>query len=861
GGAGWAFPNDPLTPDSDESWSDWRGYQQVEVFTGTKANAASTYYWLYRGLDGDRTDKSDSSKTRSVSVTDGNGTPYADHPWLSGQVLESSRRDGTGQSHERVWHDYWSYDTATYDGLPDARFVRESKTTTDDLISGGAWREHVVNDVYDNSSSTSTSYGLPVRTEDLGDNAVQNDERCTVYGRAYNTDTFPNSDVKRWMVLPDETIHHSTDCSSRSSANIDSDTITLYDGASSLATDKPTDGNVTSEITDLDATHSRKVTNTYDNAGRIRTTTDAKGNATNDPANHTTSTTYSPETSWPTSGVKVTSPDPDGNGSGTPLSSTTWYSRLWGSPYKILDANGQTTRIDHDAVGRTWKVWNPTEMSGYTAGTTPSMKFTYTITTNPNSDGVPYLVNRTDAPPVVKSETLQSGSTYVASYAYLDGLGRTRETQTTAPGGTGRTVVSTRYDTSGNVTGTSAPFYNTGSAGSGMVNPTVASLPSYTDLLIDYAGRTTQSRIMVNGNPQIQGQTITNYHGDYTTTVPAVGERTNTYTDVYGQTSKVVEFGPSTYTTTYEYTATGELWKITDAKGNVTSYTYDWAGERKTTTDPDATTDPTTKTGSSSTTYDDNGNIFTTTDAVGATLTYAYDNLNRPLTVSQGSTVLSAHTYDTATGGLGQLASSTSYSGGKAYTSAVKGYDANGRATGITDTLPSDSMGMAGSYTYDYGYDTAGHRTSVHYPAMGGLPDETVTTAYDGLGLPTTVTGVLTSGGNTTNVTYVDATNFDTLGRLTGRTYGTSATTTTTAQRSYAYDDATGTGWLSNITTTTSTKGTVQNDTYARDAGGQTTALKDNLTGQSECYTYDELNRLSRAWTTEASTGCSGPFT
>ncbi|MCC5476870.1 RHS repeat-associated core domain-containing protein [Streptomyces barringtoniae] len=847
GGAAWAFPNDPLTPDSDESWSDWRGYQQVEVFTGTKANAASTYYWLYQGMDGDRTSKSDSSQTRSASVIDGAGTSYTDHAWLKGQVLESSQRDGTGQSHERVWHDYWSYDTATYVGLPDARFVRESTTTTDDLISGGAWRRHIINNVYDNSSSTSTTYGLPVRTEDLGDNAVPGDERCTVYGRAYNTDTFPNSAVKRWMVLDDETIHHSTDCAGRNSANIDSDTITLYDGATSLATDKPTDGNVTTAITDIDASHSRTVTSTYDQAGRVRTVTDAKGNATGDTADHTTTTTYSPATSWPTSGVTVTTPDPDGTGPGTAMTTTTWYSRLWGSAYKILDANGQTTRIDHDAVGRTWKVWKPTEMGGYDAGTTPSMRFTYTITTKPNSDGVPYLVNRSDAPPVVKSETLQSRTTYVASYTYLDGLGRTRETQTDAPGGTGRTVVSTRYDTSGNVTGTSAPFYNDGGkAGDGMVLPTLDTIPSYADLLIDYAGRTTQSRILAYNKPQIQGQTITNYHGDYTTTMPSVGERTNTYTDVFGQTSKVVEFGPSTYTTTYQYTAAGKLWKITDAKGNVTTYTYNWAGERTATTDPD--------TGSSSTTYDDNGNIATTTDANTATLSYTYDNLNRPLTTSQGSTVLNAHTYDTAPGGVGQLASATSYSGGKAYTTAVTSYDADGRALGTTYTLPSDTMGMAGSYTYDYGYDAAGHQTSVHYPALGGLPEETVTTAYDGLGLPTRVTSSL-------GTTYVDATNFDTLGRLTGRTYGTTASTTTTAQRSYHYDDATGTGWLSNITTTTSTKSTVQNDTYTRDTAGQTTELKDNLTGQSECYNYDELDRITRAWTTEASTACSGAFT
>ncbi|MFD5430499.1 hypothetical protein, partial [Streptomyces sp. NPDC127084] len=115
----------------------------------------------------------------------------------------------------------------------------------------------------------------------------------------------------------------------------------------------------------------------------------------------------------------------------------------------------------------------------------------------------------------VTTQQLLSGSTFMTSYTYTDGLGRTRETQTLSPTGSGRTVVSTRYDTSGNVTGTSAPFYNASASGSGMVLPTVANLPSYTDLIIDYAGRTTQSRLMALGNPQAQLQSLSNYHGDY----------------------------------------------------------------------------------------------------------------------------------------------------------------------------------------------------------------------------------------------------------------------------------------------------------------------------------------------------------
>ncbi|EKX61797.1 RHS repeat-associated core domain-containing protein [Streptomyces ipomoeae] len=830
----WAFPNDPLTKDENESWTDWRGYQQVEVHTGTKSNAASTYYWLYRGMDGDRTSKTDPSATRSVTVDDGDSgrAPVTDSAWLRGKVLETSNRDGSGQSHQRVWHEYWVYDTAQYDGLPDARFVRESKTTTHELTSAG-WREHIVKDEYDTAEPASTKYGLPLRTNDWGLSDTD-DNRCTTYGRAYNTDYFPDSLVQRWMVLPDETRHYAADCASRASTNQDSYAVTLYDGATSVTANKPVDGLATAVRAYTDADHYRETTATYDQGGRQITATDAKKN--------TTTTTYQPATSWPVNGVKVTKPDPDGDGPGTATSSTTWYSRLWGSPYRVLDANGRTTRMVSDSVGRTVQVFRPSEIANYPSGT-PSIQFRYDITVSDNSEGVPDLVST--VPPKVTTEVLQSDSTKLTNYTFTDGLGRTRETQVPAPSGSGRTVVSTRYDTSGNVTGTSAPFYNSGVAGTdGMVLPTVASLPSYTDLVIDFAGRTTESRIMVKGDAQTQGQTITGYHGDYTTTVPAAGERTNTYTDVFGQVSKVVEFGPSTYTTSYEYTRNGDLSKITDSKGNITTYTYNWLGERLTSVDPDM--------GTTTVAYDGNGNIDTVKNGNNAVITHKYDNLDRPVAVEKNGTVLTRRTYDTAPGGIGLQATSTSYSGGYAYTTAVTGYDVNGQPTGSQVVIPADGSGLEGTYSVGYAYDTAGHMTDVSYPATAGLPAETVTTGYDAFGLPEKVSSAL--------ATYVSATDYDALGRLTGRSYGTAATTTTTANRSYTYDDATGTGWLKNITTTTSTKGTVQNDEYVRDAGGRITDLTDKLTGQHQCYTYDELSRLSRAWTTQSTSGCAGPF-
>ncbi|MFD1831286.1 RHS repeat-associated core domain-containing protein [Streptomyces desertarenae] len=837
GGAGWRFTNDPLTEDEDETWSDWRGYQQVEVFTGTKGNAASTYHWLHRGLDGDRTSKTDPSATRSVEVEDGFGTAYTDSPWLAGKTIETSKRDGSGSSHERVLKEYWVHTTARYDGLPDARFVRDSKTSTHQRTSTG-WRVHTVKDEYDGTSPTSTTYGLPLRTNDWG---LENhgDNRCTTYGRTYKTSNFPGSDVKRWMVLEDERRHYAADCASRAAANQDAYTVTLYDGAASVADNDAalSDGNPTEKRVHTEAAEYRSTAYEYDAGGRVTATVDGKGNRT--------TTTYSPATSWPVDGVKVTTPDPDGTGPGTAMSTTTWSSRLWGTPYRVLDANGRTTRVVHDAVGRFNRVFKPTEVGNYPDGD-PSTTFDYTIPTTTNADGVPDAVT---GPPRVTTSALQSGTTYLRTYAYLDGLGRRREIQTPTPDGTGRIVVSIRYDTSGNNTGTSAPFRNSGAPGSGMVLPTVADLPSYTDLIIDWAGRTTGSQILVNGAVQAVGHTRTHYHGDHTVEVPAAGERRETHSDVFGQITKVVEHGPTgAATTSYEYTRSNQLKKITDAKGNTTRYTYNWTRDRVATNDPDA--------GASTSTYDANGRVATTTDAENRTLTYAYDALMRPTTVSEGTTTVSRTSYDTAPGGAGQVASTTTYSGGKAYTQAFTGYDARGRVTGKRITVPDDGSGLAGSYTFGYGYDRADHLTAVDYPAIGGLPAERVTTSYTAQGNPQKLTSPL--------ATYQSAIGFDHLGRLNARTYGAGGGTDATVNRTYTYNDADGTGTLLGTKAAVTAGGATtaaQDDSFTRDLGGRTTAVRDALAGQSECFSHDELSRLTRAWTTQDADGCSGAAT
>jgi YD repeat-containing protein len=55
---------------------------------------------------------------------------------------------------------------------------------------------------------------------------------------------------------------------------------------------------------------------------------------------------------------------------------------------------------------------------------------------------------------------------------------------------------------------------------------------------------------------------------------------------------------------------------LTSPKGRQSTYGYDWLGRRTTTSDPD--------TGASSSTYDNNGNTLTSTDARGTTVATDY---------------------------------------------------------------------------------------------------------------------------------------------------------------------------------------------------------------------------------------------
>ena len=151
--------------------------------------------------------------------------------------------------------------------------------------------------------------------------------------------------------------------------------------------------------------------------------------------------------------------------------------------------------------------------------------------------------------------------------------------------------------------------------------------------------------------------------------------------------------GPGTAgaaTTAYSYDVQDHLKTVTDAEGNLTTYTY---------SDRDFLTQQVSPvTGTTTYTYDAHGELVTTTDARGIVTTRTVDVLDRvtAVTYSDG-TPGTSYAYDVGSFGKGRLFSITREGQTISY-----GYDRFGRQT------------QDGALAY--GYDVNGNRTRMSYP-------------------------------------------------------------------------------------------------------------------------------------------------
>ena len=208
--------------------------------------------------------------------------------------------------------------------------------------------------------------------------------------------------------------------------------------------------------------------------------------------------------------------------------------------------------------------------------------------------------------------------------------------------------------------------------------------------------------------------------------------------DAQGNPTRTVQapgVGGFGFATSSSYDTLNRQKTSTDAKAGVTRFGYDGRDRTVQVTDPrslvtqssrnglgDVTSLVSPDTGTASHTYDAAGNLTTRTDSRGVLATYSYDALNRPTSVvyTQSGQASFAYgwTYDQTGGGfsngIGRLTSTSHPSGSTQYS-----HDPQGRI--LTDTQrvsPASGANPAElAKTVAYGYDAAGHVTSITYPS------------------------------------------------------------------------------------------------------------------------------------------------
>ncbi|MFI1223148.1 MULTISPECIES: RHS repeat-associated core domain-containing protein [unclassified Streptomyces] len=796
-GMGWAKSKDDEFTDAKHlTYGERKGYGRVQVRSGVAPDKRTLKeYRYFRGIDG-------------AVVKDHEGIAVTDREAFAGMTREEATYNGDGGKLETTTsHEPWrSAATATEtraEGLPTRyAYATAGKSEQTRTAVGTGWRSTRTERTFD-------ALGQTLTESSLGDTAKTGDERCTTTAYA------PNASLNI-LTTVSETKTVAKPCGTAPSlpGDLISAVRHYYDGATSPAT-APVRGDVT-RLDEQDAKgtgYLTTATHTYDQHGREKTSTDA--------LQVTTRTDYTPATLKAPTTVAVTNAKDH--------VATTTHDPVRGVVTATVDPNGKRTDAVHDGLGRVLKVWEP----GWPKAAhedKPSAEYSY-------------VISRTEAN-AVATKTLKQNGAYTTTYALYDGLLRERQTQAPATGTQNRIMTETHYDTRGWAWQTYAPYFAEGAPSATLSSAAVNTVPAAVQNHFDGLGRVTDALSVKFGDKQWRSRTV--HEGDRTTVIPPKGgTATTTVTDARGRTTDLLQYTDAQRTasqkTTYTYGKYDEPSTVTDPDGNVWSYTFDSRGQKTRSDDPDK--------GVTETTYNSLGQPVTTTDERGVTLTTEYDVLGRTTELKQGSTALSKWTYDTLA--KGKLTSSTRYVGGAAYTTATDGFNDRYQPTSTTTTVPAAAGGLAGTFTWTYGYKPeTGALLWTLNPAVGDIPAERVVTNYNSDDQPFRTSGQFDA--------LVSNTRYDVFSRPVRTEF--SADLGKKAYKTQVYDEHTG-RVIQQTTDRDVAPQRVDDTAYTYDPSGNVTGVT-SISGQdaqkstdTQCFTNDPLGRLTEAWT--AKTDCA----
>ncbi len=384
---------------------------------------------------------------------------------------------------------------------------------------------------------------------------------------------------------------------------------------------------------------------------------------------------------------------------------------------------------------------------------------------------------------------------------YYDSLAREIRAETQGFDGT-LVRKDTQYDSLGRVAQVSRPYY-------------VGATPVWTLPAYDVLGRVVLAQEPATSSGP--AWTTTDYNGLITTITVSnngagtglPGGVTQTKTTTKNSQGQVVQVKDTQNNLlSYTYDEFGNLKTTTDALGNVTTLTNDLRGRKTTMVDPDM--------GTWSYFYNALGELIRQTDAKGQIATMAYDLLGR-MTNRSELDLVSTWTYDNCIKGIGKLCQASANNG----YSRTQSYDSLGRPVTLNASIDT-------AYSVTTTYDSSGRADTLTYPT--GFAVQNIYNLYGYLSKVQRVD----AGGSTV---FWQANAKSASGQVTSELLGNNLTQTRTLDILDRLGSIVASG----------TGGTVHSFSYTYDTIGNVTQRVDNVDAVTENFAYDTLNRLLSA--------------